>query len=73
MFITTPVTAEPPDVFTISDRSSDLNEDWQFRLEDETDWQEIDLPHDWSISQDYSTEYEAESGFLPVPDTIRRR
>lgn len=65
MFITTPVTAEPPDVFTISDRSSDLNEDWQFRLEDETDWQEIDLPHDWSISQDYSTEYEAESGFLP--------
>jgi len=35
MFTAMPVTAETPDVFPVSDRSSDLNEDWQFRLESE--------------------------------------
>ena len=65
MFGTVSAKAEEPDVFTVTGRSSDLNAHWQFRLEQETAWRDIDLPHDWSIEQEYSTENEAESGFLP--------
>ncbi|MCL1883125.1 MAG: DUF4982 domain-containing protein [Defluviitaleaceae bacterium] len=27
-----------------------FNEDWEFMLEGESDWQKIDIPHDWLIS-----------------------
>ncbi|WP_347301505.1 glycoside hydrolase family 2 TIM barrel-domain containing protein [Dolosigranulum savutiense] len=32
---------------------------------DDKEWNVIDLPHDYSIDQEFSTQYEAESGFLP--------
>ena len=54
----------------------DFNKDWLFSLSDDgasymkgyddSDWEEVDLPHDFSMSQDFSTtETEAESGNLP--------
>ncbi len=60
-----PAHAEEPEVFSAQERSVLWNEDWEFRREEDSAWSRIDLPHDWSIREAFSTEYEAESGFLP--------
>ena len=61
-------------VFNSDQRVQPLHNDWKFSLQeeeayavdyDDSSWQVIQLPHDYSINQDYSIENEAESGFLP--------
>lgn len=56
-------------------READFNEGWKFYLGtsstaqnpgfDDSSWDSVTLPHDFSISQTYTTSGEAESGFLP--------
>lgn len=56
-------------------RSTDFNSDWKFRLGnlsnaqnqnfDDSGWERVSLPHDFSIIQNFTTSSEAESGFLP--------
>ncbi len=74
-----------------STRSSNFNEGWKFYLGDsgtaqnpdfiDSSWKDVNLPHDFSISQNFTSSYEAESGFLPggtgwyrkkftLPDTL---
>ena len=54
----------------------DFNKDWLFSFSedeasymkgfDDSDWEKVDLPHDFSMSQEFTTEgTEAESGHLP--------
>lgn len=55
-------------------RSSNFNFNWKFNLGDESgaekvnyndsSWKNIDLPHDYSISQEYSKSAEGESAYL---------
>lgn len=57
------------------ERVINFNEEWKFYLGDSTtaqnkdfidaSWDEINLPHDFSIFQDFTPTGEAESGFLP--------
>jgi len=66
IFLTDPETISANDSF---------NEGWKFYLGDSNTahevnfndytWQNIQLPHDFSITQDFTSEGEAESGFLP--------
>lgn len=68
--VTTQVTAG-----TLSSRETNFNEGWKFYLGtsssaqnvnfDDSSWKSISLPHDFSITQSYTTSGEAESGFLP--------
>ena len=60
--------------FDSSARSVDFSDHWRFNLgggdasaQDFNDsaWREVDLPHDYSIEQNYTTSGEAESGYLP--------
>ena len=56
-------------------RENNLNKGWKFYLGDnssasgqnfdDSSWQDVDLPHDFSITQNFTTSGEAESGFLP--------
>lgn len=56
-------------------RSQDFNSNWKFFLGeagnaqdanfDDSKWRSVNLPHDYSIEQEYSTNMEAESGYLP--------
>ncbi|MGN1167060.1 MAG: glycoside hydrolase family 2 TIM barrel-domain containing protein, partial [Lachnospiraceae bacterium] len=56
-------------------READFNEGWKFYLGtsssaqdsgfNDSSWESVTLPHDFSISQDFTTSGEAESGFLP--------
>ena len=58
-----------------SKRETNFNEDWKFYLGDnnsaygtnfnDSSWETVTLPHDFSISQSFTTYGEAESGFLP--------
>ncbi|MDY4443030.1 MAG: beta-galactosidase, partial [Butyricicoccus sp.] len=60
---------------TASSRETNFNSDWKFYLGtsstaqnknfDDSGWKNVTLPHDFSISQSYTTSGEAESGFLP--------
>lgn len=60
---------------TVSSRETDFNSGWKFYLGDnssasgqsfdDSSWEDVTLPHDFSISQDFTTSGEAESGFLP--------
>lgn len=60
---------------TASSRETNFNSDWKFYLGtsstaqnknfDDSSWKNVTLPHDFSISQGYTTSGEAESGFLP--------
>ena len=60
---------------TVKGRENDFNSGWKFYLGDnssasgagfdDSGWEEVTLPHDFSISQDFTTSGEAESGFLP--------
>ena len=56
-------------------RTSDFDANWKFMLSDsvqaqdpafdDSAWQQVDLPHDYSITQKYSQSNEAESAYLP--------
>lgn len=56
------------------ERTSVINDGWKFYLGtsssaqnpgfNDSDWENIDLPHDFSITQEFTTNGEAESGFL---------
>lgn len=58
-----------------TERSENFNDNWKFYLGDasgaedpgfnDSSWEQVNLPHDYSIEQDYSTSGEAESGYLP--------
>lgn len=58
-----------------SGREVNFNQEWRFYLGeasgaemknfDDSMWENISIPHDFSIDQEYSNTYEAESGFLP--------
>lgn len=58
-----------------AERETNFNEGWKFYLGtsstaqnvnfDDSSWKSVILPHDFSISQSYTTSGEAESGFLP--------
>lgn len=58
-----------------SERENDFNKGWKFYLGtsstaqnqnfDDSSWDDMDLPHDFSIIQSFTTSGEAESGFLP--------
>lgn len=55
------------------ERSINFNENWKFSLSDpsgaeqssydDSRWEQVNLPHDYSLSQDYSSAGEAESGY----------
>lgn len=59
----------------LTGRETDLDAGWKFFLGnndsaqnpnfDDSGWESVDLPHDFSISQNFTTSGEAESGFLP--------
>ena len=69
IFCALPVHAE-----TKTDTAS-FCDDWLFLKEDDASfsdpayddaqWQRVDIPHDWSITEAFTEEGEAESGFLP--------
>lgn len=73
------ITGEPETVTassnTAAERETNFNEGWKFHLGtsstaqnvnfDDSNWKSVTLPHDFSISQSYTTSGEAESGFLP--------
>ena len=56
-------------------RSENFNDNWKFYLGDaagaenpgfnDSSWEQVNLPHDYSIEQEYTTSGEAESGYLP--------
>lgn len=58
-----------------AERENNFNSGWKFYLGDnssasgtgfdDSGWETVTLPHDFSISQDFTTSGEAESGFLP--------
>ncbi len=64
-----------------NDREINFNKDWKFFLDengekdnaidasaanyDDSSWEDVQIPHDFSISEEFSNDYEAESGFLP--------
>lgn len=73
------IIAGEPETIQISsmqmERENNFNEGWKFYLGtsstaqninfDDSSWKTVTLPHDFSISQSYTTSGEAESGFLP--------
>lgn len=58
-----------------SERSANFNTGWRFALNekgncqsegyDDSAWEMVNLPHDYSLSQDYDRNLEGESGFKP--------
>lgn len=62
------------DIIGEGERSTLFNENWKFHRGDvanaqdvdlnDTSWDSINLPHDYSIDQEFTTSGEAESGFL---------
>lgn len=58
----------------LAERSSDFDSDWLFMLEpegtpqltdyDDSGWRELDLPHDWSIELDFSSDVATGVGAL---------
>ncbi|MGT2609656.1 discoidin domain-containing protein [Streptococcus zalophi] len=61
--------------FTKTDQNVNFDNDWKFHLGevagasskefDDSSWSTLNLPHDFSITQDYTTNGEAESGYKP--------
>lgn len=61
--------------YTGTERSENFNDNWKFYLGDaagaeapafdDSSWESVDLPHDYSIEQEYSKSMEGESGYLP--------
>lgn len=64
--------SEEGTVFHAESRVTTINENWQFSL-DGGPFENVSLPHDWSIGQEFSSAYEAESGFLPGGKGIYRK
>lgn len=68
--------ASPEETINVasSERSINFNSDWKFykgsvregqsNTLDDSSWRTLDLPHDWSIEGNFTTQGEAESGFL---------
>jgi len=62
------------DIIGEGERSTLFNDNWKFHRGDienaesvdlnDTSWDDVDLPHDYSIDQSFTTSGEAESGFL---------
>ena len=60
---------------TLNARENNFNKDWKFNLGDNSSasnknfddsaWDDVNLPHDFSIIQSFTSSGEAESGFLP--------
>ena len=60
------------------DRTVNFNPDWKFILDsegnmkadgidyDDSAWENVSVPHDFSITQEQSNDYEAESGFFQI-------
>lgn len=78
--IDTAVPAQAAEAVTLTEsdeREVNFNKDWKFFLDenaaidasakeyDDSSWKNINLPHDFAITEEFSNEYEAESGFLP--------
>ena len=74
----TTIVGEPETVVLGTDvaaqRVNDFNKGWKFNLGntsasnpnfDDSAWETVDLPHDFSITQHFTASGEAESGFLP--------
>lgn len=61
--------------YTGTTRSENFNDNWKFYMGDaagaespafnDSTWEQVNLPHDYSIEQEYTTLGEAESGYLP--------
>ncbi|MBJ8326257.1 discoidin domain-containing protein [Streptococcus pacificus] len=61
--------------FTKTDQTVNFDNDWKFHLGevagasgkefDDSSWLMLNLPHDFSLTQDYTTNGEAESGYKP--------
>lgn len=61
--------------YTGTERAINFNDHWRFNLGDASGaetpafndamWQDVNLPHDYSIDQPYTASGEAESGYLP--------
>ncbi|MCU9533046.1 discoidin domain-containing protein [Streptococcus sp. CSL10205-OR2] len=61
--------------FTKTDQNVNFDNDWKFHLGevagasgkefDDSSWSTLNLPHDFSLTQDYTTNGEAESGYKP--------
>ena len=56
-------------LFISKGRETRINEDWSFYLGDvqaedpaydDSSWQRVNLPHDWSVTQNFTTAAEAE-------------
>lgn len=78
--IDTAVKANAAEAVTLAEsneREVNFNKDWKFYLDktenlnasakdyDDSSWNDVNLPHDFSITEEFSNNYEAESGFLP--------
>ena len=61
--------------YTGTARTENFNDNWKFYMGDasgaenpafnDSTWEQVNLPHDYSIEQEYSKSMEAESGYLP--------
>lgn len=61
--------------YSAAKRDVNFNDNWKFYLGDaagaeqpafdDSKWEHVNLPHDYSIEQEYSKKMEAESGYLP--------
>ena len=73
-----PAAAESGERSFVPDAKADkgnFNTGWKFSLGDtagaeqkefdDSQWEDIQIPHDFSMDQEFSAQYEAESGFLP--------
>ena len=73
--IASPVETVYTNMYMGSERSMDFNSHWKFNLGDssgaegiaydDSTWRNVDLPHDYSIEQEYTAAGEAESAYLP--------
>ncbi len=45
--------------------NSELIHDWQFRLESESNWRPVTVPHDWSVEYPASPDNASCTGYLP--------
>lgn len=52
-----------------------LDKDWQFRLDPDTAWQAVELPHDWSVEHDFDRDCPSgnDGGYLPTGKGTYRR
>ncbi|MEP1445186.1 MAG: glycoside hydrolase family 2 TIM barrel-domain containing protein [Paraglaciecola sp.] len=56
-------------------REMDFNQNWKFKLDDQgnfksktlddSHWQKVRLPHDWSILEDFNEKYDGATGYSP--------